>query len=336
MADPRAGAAPVAASVDELLAGATTRQPLEHGDAKSGARFERAVIDGEPFVVKYLWLDDDWTRRAVGDLGCKTLQLWRAGLLHRLPACINQPIVAVADEPDRRLTTLLMCDVGPWLVPEGAAVIPLEQHLGFLDHMAQVQASFWGFEDTIGLTPMTNRYFELSPWTAEVEAALGSDALVPRLIAEGWSRFPERARRAADVVMPLTRDPGPLVAALARTPTTFLHGNWKLGNLGTDGDGRTVLIDWEAPGAGPACSELTWYVAINCDRLPHSKRAAMDAYRSALERHGVDTAPWWDAQLALSLLGSLVHFGWEKALGDDTTELAWWEERAVEGARYLD
>jgi hypothetical protein len=39
--------------------------------------------------------------------------------------------------------------------------------------------------------------------------------------------------------------------------------------------------------------------------------------------------------LALSLLGGLVQFGWEKAFGGLDDELAWWQQRAVAGARLL-
>ena len=55
----------------------------------------------------------------------------------------------------------------------------------------------------------------------------------------------------------------------------------------------------------------------------------------SLERRGVDTSVWWDRQLALSLLGALVQFGWEKAFGGLDSELAWWQDRALEGARLL-
>lgn len=50
---------------------------------------------------------------------------------------------------------------------------------------------------------------------------------------------------------------------------------------------------------------------------------------------GVRTEPWWDRQLALCLLGALVQFGWEKALGGYDEELAWWEDRAVAAAALL-
>jgi aminoglycoside phosphotransferase (APT) family kinase protein len=133
----------------------------------------------------------------------------------------------------------------------------------------------------------------------------------------------------------LAWDPGPLVEALADTPQVFMHGNWKLDNLGIDPDGRTILFDWELPGLGAPLSDLAWYLAINCRRLPQSKEATIAGYRSALEGAGISTEPWWDRQLALSLLGALVQFGWEKALGGYDDELAWWEERAVAGAALI-
>ena len=159
--------------------------------------------------------------------------------------------------------------------------------------------------------------------------------LVPQLVAQGWPRLAEVAPAAAAVVTPLAYDPGPLVDALASTPQTFVHSNWKLDNLGTDDQGRTVLLDWEQPGRGAALSDLAWYLAINCRRLPQPKEAAIAVYRDALEAAGVRTEPWWHRQLALCLLGALVQFGWEKALGGYDEELAWWEDRAVAAAALL-
>jgi hypothetical protein len=323
----------VAASVDDLLAGVTERVPIEGGAGKSGALLERVVIDGERYILKHISRADDWTMRAAGQVHGASLVLWQRGLLTRLPACINQPIVGVALEPDG--SALLMRDVGPWLVPVNDEVIPLEQHLGFLDHMAAVHAAFWEADDQIDVVPLMHRYLDLSPWMAEAEAAIGSPHLVPQLVAKGWPLLAEVAPRAAAVVTPLAYDPSPLVEALEAMPQTFVHGNWKLDNLGTDDDGRTVLMDWELPGRAPAASDLAWYLSINCRRLPQSKEEAADAFRAALERHGVDTGPWWERQLALCLLGALVQFGWEKAFAGYDDELAWWEAKAVAGARLL-
>jgi hypothetical protein len=65
-----------------------------------------------------------------------------------------------------------------------------------------------------------------------------------------------------------------------------------------------------------------------------SKQDTIERFRSSLEDNGVETVGWFDRQLRLSLLASLVVFGWEKALGDDD-ELGWWCDRAREGAARL-
>jgi len=319
------------ADLEHMLARAGPRTPIESA-GKSGARLERLSIDGEPYVLKHMDLRVDWTMRAAGVLPGAPAVLWCRGLLDRLPACINSPIVAVEVG---EVTRLLMRDVSDWLVPVCDEPIDAAMHLRFLDHMAALHATFWGAGPEVEVVASTHRYLELSPWTAQVETERGDPPLVPRLIGTGWPLLARVAPAAAAVVMPLAIDPGRLVAALEETPQTFVHGNWKLDNLGTDPQGRTVLLDWELPGRGPALSDLAWYLAINCRRLPWSKADTIHAYRAALESHGVDTDGWWDRQLALCLLGALVEFGWEKALGGYDEELAWWEEQAVAASPLL-
>jgi hypothetical protein len=338
---PDAAPAPAAfASVAELIAGATERTSLSGAAGKSGARLERVVIGGELYVLKHLDLAEDWTMRASGSLRGAPLLAWERGLLARLPACFNQPIIGVApaDGDGSRPSggcAVLMRDVTPWLVPVTDEPIGLDQHLRFLRHMAALHAAFWECGSECDVVPAMHRYLELSPWLAHAEAAIGSAHLVPRLVGQGWPRLAEVAPAAAAVVMPLARDPGPLVEALDSTPHTFVHSNWKLDNLGTDDQGRTVVLDWEQPGRGAPLSDLAWYLAINCRRLPQSKEDSVDAYRRALEEHGIGTERWWARQLALCLLGALVLFGWEKALGGYDEELEWWERQAIRAAALL-
>lgn len=326
-----------ARSAAELLAGARRRMPMKTGDSLSGSRFERAVIDGEPYVVKYISLEDDWIMRATGDLGRRQLRMWRSEIPGRLPPELDHAVAGIAEETSaggRVTVVLLLHDVGPHLVAEGGARLGLEQELRFLDHMASLHAAFWEWDDGLGLMPLSHHYTLLTPTMAELEAARGTSDPVPPLVREGWGRLPQAAPRAAGLLAALAADPWPLVEALERTPATLIHADWKLGNLGSHPDGRTILLDWDRSGRGMATMDLAWYLAVNCDRLPHSKEAAVASYRAALERHGVDTSGWFETQLRLALLGAFLQLGWAKA-GGDPAELSWWEERLLEAERDL-
>ncbi len=330
---------PVHSSVDELLEGCTDRQPFHPDDARSGTHFEWVVIDGERLVLKHVHLDDDFTMRVSGDLGCRPLRAWETGLVDVAADLIDHAIVGAARGDGRNGwgAALLLRDVSGELVPIGDEPLPEDQHLGFVDHCAGLAARMWGWHDELDLLPHRYRWWWFSDPMIEAERTLGWPERVPQIAAEGWQRFAERAPAdVVDVVEQLRRDPTPLSSALRATPQTFLHGDWKLGNLGTAPDGRTVLLDWAYPGEGPACHELTWYIALNRARLPkgHSKETTIEAFRAALVGHGVETGGWWDVQLELCLLGGLVQFGWEKALGDDS-ELGWWCDAAAQGARRL-
>ena len=152
---------------------------------------------------------------------------------------------------------------------------------------------------------------------------------------EGWRRLPDRAPELAELLFALHADPRPLVDALASTPSTFLQGDWKMGNLGvaprrSDDPARLGLPGRGAvllgprlvprPQRGPGC---------RCRRRTPSRRSA-----DALEARGVATRGWFDEQVALCLLAITVTFGWEKAVGDEG-ELRWWERVALDGAARL-
>jgi aminoglycoside phosphotransferase (APT) family kinase protein len=173
----------------------------------------------------------------------------------------------------------------------------------------------------------------LGPGITEREAALGVTSGVPSIVAGLWTRLAETAPALHRVLAALVDDVRPLTRALARTPQALVHGDFKGGNLGTHPDGRTILLDWAFPGIDAPCADLAWYLGVNCDRLPESKDATIDRYRAALEAQGIDTAPWWDVQLPLALLGCAVQQAWSKC--DQPDELAWWEAAALRAAVLL-
>jgi hypothetical protein len=319
--------------LDDLLGSATSREAWFPEDTKSGARFERVVIAGVRFVLKYQDARDDVFMRATGDDGQRYVRLWESGLLDRLPDVIDHAVVAAACAGD--VGRILLRDVSEQLLEPGAP-FPVDLHARFLDHMAAMHAALWGWRDDVGLTPLAARYLAFSPAVARAEEALGSGALVPKVMARGWGRLPDVAPELAEVVFPLLDDIGPLVEALGAVPHTLVHGDWKAANIGSHADGRTVLLDFgEMPGEATPIADLAWYLALNSDLLPESKEATIERYRGALERHGVPTGTWWDDALAFEFLATMVQFGWEKAFGGRGPELAWWQARALEGSRRL-
>jgi Phosphotransferase enzyme family len=337
MTPPDLVARPVAASLEELLRGASQRGPFAHSDSKSGVGFERVVIDGERYVLKHVHIDDDWTMRFFHETTCVPLDVWRFGLMDTAPDHIVHGMVGAAGGLGRDGigAALLMRDLSDVLIPAGDVPITQEQHHQLLDAMAALSARMWGWRDTVGLLPRANRWLAFGDTDIADEERAGWPNAVPRVAAEGWRRFAQRAPQdVVAVIRSLRESTAPLVDATAATPLTFLHGDWKLGNLGIDGRGRTVLLDWTYCGEGPVCFELGWYLAINAARLPQAKEEAIAELQAALERHGVATAEWWERQLRLCLLGTVVLFGWEKALGNEQ-ELGWWCDRAREGAAAL-
>jgi Phosphotransferase enzyme family len=320
-------------SVEELLARASSRTEVWPGDGKGGARFERILVDGDVLFAKHLSRASDWIMRVTGDHVHRPYLAWQSGMMARSPDCIDHTVVAmgVSGAGDDAVLTMVMRDVGAFLVPEGNTVVPASQHASFIEHMAALACAFWGWDDDIGLTTMEQRIRFFAPGNIAGEL-LAADIPAPIAAADaGWRALPGRSPVLSSLARLVHDRPELVTGPLAATPRTFVHGDWKMGNLGTHPDGRTILLDWAFPGSGPACWDLCWYLALNQARLPEPKQAAIDRFRSALEVSGVTTGSWWNAQLDLCLIGMMATFGWEKALGDDA-ELAWWEARVAKAA----
>jgi len=330
---------PVHDSVADLLADAVRIGDFIPDDARSSSHFERVSIDGEPCIVKYVHPDDDFALRAMGPAGRSVpLLAWRSGIMDLSPAHIDHATLGAAPWGRNGWgCALLMRDVGAELVPIGDDPIGEADHLALLRDLAGYSSASWGWVDDGTLLRPETRWEFFGPAALEAEEQLGDPEPVPRIAREGWQRFTERVPlEIAETVDSLRRDAAPLVHALSDTPWTLLHGDWKLGNLGRGSDGRTILIDWAYVGAGPVAHELGWYLALNRARLPrgHTKESTIADFEAALIDAGIDTSGWWDRQVELCLLGTIVQFGWEKALGSQE-ELAWWCDRAADGARWL-
>jgi hypothetical protein len=323
-----------AGAVDGLVARASSRTEIRTADARSGSVFEKLTIDGEAYFLKRLSPESDWIMRVTGDRVHRPFLLWSAGIMDRVPECVDHTVVAmqVDGEGERAVLSILMRDVADHLVPAGSQRIPAAQHRGFLEHLAALAAAFWGWEGIPELSTMSERVRYFAPETIAAEL---QRTPVPGPIAAadaGWRGLARSAPDLLRVARAVHDAPDLITVPLAETPPTLLHGDWKMGNLGTHPDGRTILLDWAYPGSGPVCWDLCWYLALNRERLPETKEAAIERLRGALEHNGVTTSGWWERQLDLCVVGIMATFGWEKALGDDT-ELRWWASRVADAVR---
>lgn len=320
-------------SARELLARASARQRVEPADARAGAVFERVTVGAESFFVKRLSASSDWIMRIAGDHAHRAYLIWQSGLMDQGPDLIDHTVVAMnlTGSGDNAVLTIVMRDVGGSLVPAGDTPVSAAQHARFMAHMAALASAFWGWEDRLGLTTMAQRmrFFAPDNIAAELDVSVVPEPLAAA--AAGWPVLAARSPLLSAVARSVHDDPAIITARLSGLPGTFLHGDWKMGNLGSHPDGRTILLDWTLPGAGPACWDLCWYLALNRARLPEPKEATIGRYRAALESHGIATTAWWQEQLDLCLIGIMATFGWEKALGD-AGELSGWEERVAGAA----
>ena len=115
----------IAESLDELVAGATDRVEVRTSDAKSGARFERLVIDGERHFLKSLSAADDWIMRVTGNTSNWEFKVWQAGLYAADPSRHRPhgPRDGPRGTGHARLS-ILMSDCGDDLVPPGDDPVP--------------------------------------------------------------------------------------------------------------------------------------------------------------------------------------------------------------------
>lgn len=331
-------------------------EPLVNVDGLSEAPLERIVASGpggtSSFVLKRLAYASDWVMRATGDTHGRPVVVWAAGLLDRLPPCIEHGIVACAH--DGADWAVLMRDVGETLVPPGDTPITAGEQEHFLMHMAAMHATLWEqrqwAQPSLGLCSLRQRYSALAP--ATMQRLDISAYAVPQMAVRSWDLLEDAvAPGVASTVRALLDDPGPLCAALRAYPQTVVHGDWKLGNLGlTDGgsDRRTVLLDWALVGVAPPAVDLAWYLAVNSARLPVTREATIETFVRGL-RDALGNCfeqSWWEPQLDLALLGAFVQLGWSKVSGAlrgapgvrerEQDEVRWWSERVLRGARRLE
>jgi hypothetical protein len=300
--------------------------PASLGGGNSGAQLERVTLpDGTPGIAKRVVPGGDWLGRVAGGRAI-TAELWRAGVLQRLPASIETGIVAV--EPDGDGWRILMRDLaGSLVASEGP--ISRARHREVMAAAAAMHAAFRG-EPLDGAITLERHIAISSPAIAEAERD-GSD-VIPKQIETAWEAFAAAADDdVAQAVLANLADPAPLAQALREGGTTLVHGDLRDDNLGFV-DGRVLLLDWDIAGEGTPALEVAWYLCHDAWRTEGTHDELLEDFLVA-EGGAVS-----ERDLDLGLIAGLQLYGWifghsalihpdpaERAWARD--ELGWWVPR---------
>lgn len=172
-----------------------------------------------------------------------------------------------------------------------------------VDEIAAWHAQWWG------------RAEELAD--AGITVSLGDPiytAVLPMVFAEGWEKV-----SAAMPVAPAVAQVAPrfgaglasLLASLAASPTTMLHGDYRADNMLFAPDGSVALLDFQLIGTGSGSYDLAYFLtqSIESDLAHQHERALFDRWLGGLRRGGVpeaDLTGLWE-QYRIAALFCLVY-----------------------------
>jgi hypothetical protein len=307
-----------------ILDGATGRRPFAGEGGRTGASFEAATLrDGTPVVIKHI-RPDDWL---VSTLGGRShlYDVWRTGLLERVPGQIDHAMLAIEEDGDGWLA--VMRDVSDAVLAEGR-VLTRAENRRVLEALDALHAEYWG-EDVGGVT-LEQHYQALTPKGTLALEHLNTP--IPGLVRRGWELFGAVAPRdIADLLLKLLDDTSPLADELRKHTQTLVHGDARLHNMGLTDD-QLVLLDWEIVGSGPPATDLAWYLIISASRIDATREQVISDMRDVAGERFDDRA--WD----LSCIGAMTWLGWNKAIDivdnpdeairvQERADLDWWVAR---------
>jgi hypothetical protein len=311
--------------------GGVDAQPV--GGGNSGAPLWRMRRPDGVVVAKQVGGENDWVSRAVGG-GTRSADLFRAGVLGRLPAPLDAGVVDAIAEGET--WWLVMRDVSGSLLGDERRLSRAESRT-VLTAAAAMHDLFWA-ERVPSLAACGDRLVISGPatWARERD---GHD-LLPKQAPVAWDAFFGAVdAKVADAVRRRLSDPAPLVDRLTRRGSTLIHGDLRDDNLAFE-DGRIVLLDWDLATSGTPADEFAWYLLHDAWRIDATRDEIVADWRAAEGARADDTDE------ALMALAGLVLYGWilghsavihpdpaERAWAED--ELAWWVPRAREALPLL-
>ena len=312
-------------------------------DGWSGASMTAiSRADGQRFILKRDSFARDWIARATLD-GSTLREAWFAARGPTLPGPARAPYLGVAVDGDD--LAILMPDLTGVLF-DWDAPISVDALERVLAGLTAIHAHRWTSLRDVEAPwcPLRERVTLICRSSLE-RPGPARDAVAERLLP-GWDAFDRRAPAAARrLVEALGDDPQPLLGALASLPSTLIHGDLKLANVGIEADGTVDLVDWQMVTMAPIAVELGWFLVSNVASLPLPPDEVFERYQAAAGGASAAGERWVDQVDAAILVGLLLR-GWRKGADAEAgvihasgvgaaEDLAWWSERAIAAADRL-
>jgi hypothetical protein len=302
-------------------------RPLSHGGFSGATLLAGRDAAGRSWVLKRTCRTDDWIMKATSDFNGR-----ECGLARMRPLRGEGVRSAAVDgvRAGRHFYTL-MRDISDRM---NLRVLDRSALEGVITGMAALHAERYELPGHYWCS-LEDRLLLLSRGIHALRGRRDVKGLV-RQVRTGWELFARRApREVLDLVEAVRDDATVLAPALRALPTTSLHGDLKLDNMGLDRAGVLWLIDWALAVRGPACVELGWFIAVNSDQLSVDPQQVVDLY---IDVAALDPA-LHHCHAAMTALCGLLLRGWRIALDLQTTgrtdEFAWWCRLSADAARYL-
>lgn len=309
-----------------ILDEAVRREPWEGVGGRSGATFEQITLqDGSQLIVKHVSPETDYLMRATHDDG-RLPFLWRQGIFAQLPSVIDTGMVAVEEEANGWL--IAMRDVGVSLLGD-ERVLTRQESRRVLGAVHQMHTANRGKRLPHLCDPRDRlRLMSRAQMAAEEREAYPFG--IASVVRRGWERFEEAVPRdIADVIFAIHADPNPLAKRTEGRPSTFVHGDLRLANLGLTPD-KVLLLDWGSTCSyAPSASEFAWYLIISASRIDATREEVVADFK-AIEGEQFD-----QEALDLAYIAALAILGWNKAFdmfdnpdenirGREKSDLDWW------------
>ena len=313
-----------------VLRRAVQRHPLDGHDGRSGALLERVVLDdGSRLVVKRTSPAVDLAMRATGATVSREHDLWRSGVLDRLPAGVGHAVIDTwVDGAD---TVIVMRDLGDAVIGWGRRLSrPSWRRL--LQAMTDLHRQFRGAV-VPGLCPLVERVSVFAPWRMEAEEVSGRGQPLPEAVLRGWGRFADLvADDVAGALFGVMEQPERLCDALSRRPRTLIHGDAWLVNVAFEAQ-QVTLLDWDLATWAPPALDFALFLDGNSSQVDASRDELVEDFRAAWGDEHDEVA------LRLALFAGLGELGWNKALdavehadgavrARERVDLDWWVAQA--------